>query len=134
VCSPQSMKVTFLCSTISNEQAHLPSGVAHQLLHVVLGCIIRKRAMQDGKCGCGIRPGSERSVDISRTVACRLEHYAAARGCDGVEAGADWPESKRNATILKRGVLIHALYGHYPNKRNLKSRLGCEASVTYNIL
>ena len=42
-------------------------------------------------------------------------------------------KSKRNATILKRGVLIHALYDPYPNKRNL-SRLGSEASVTYNIL
>jgi hypothetical protein len=40
---------------------------------------------------------------------------------------------KRNATILERGVLIHALYGHYPNKRNFM-RLGSEASVTYNIL
>ena len=40
---------------------------------------------------------------------------------------------KRNVTILKRGVLIHALYGPYPNKRNL-SRLESEASVTYDIL
>ena len=40
---------------------------------------------------------------------------------------------KRNATILKRGVLIHALYGPYPNKRNL-SPLESEASVTYDIL
>ena len=30
---------------------------------------------------------------------------------------------KRNVTILKRGVLIHALYGHYLNKRNFV-RLG----------
>ena len=42
-------------------------------------------------------------------------------------------KSKRNATILKRGVLIHALYGHYPNKHNFM-RLGSEASVIYNIL
>ena len=42
-------------------------------------------------------------------------------------------KSKRNATILKRGVLMHALYGHYQNKRNL-SRLESEASVTYDIL
>ena len=35
--------------------------------------------------------------------------------------------------VLKRGVLIHALYGPYPNKRNL-SRLESEASVTYDIL
>ena len=40
---------------------------------------------------------------------------------------------KRNVTILKRGVLIHALYGHYLNKRNFV-RLGSEASVTHNIL
>ena len=40
---------------------------------------------------------------------------------------------KCNVTILKRGVLIHALYGPYPNKRNL-SRLESEASVTYDIL
>jgi hypothetical protein len=32
---------------------------------------------------------------------------------------------KRNATILKRGVLIHALYGHHPHKRNFM-RLGSE--------
>ena len=42
-------------------------------------------------------------------------------------------KSKCNATILKRGVPMHALYGHYPNKRNFM-RLGSEASVTYNIL
>ena len=42
-------------------------------------------------------------------------------------------KSKCNATILKRGVPIHASYGHYPNKRNFM-RLGSEASVTYNIL
>ena len=42
-------------------------------------------------------------------------------------------KSKCNATILKRGVPIHASYGHYPNKRNFM-QLGSEASVTYNIL
>ena len=42
-------------------------------------------------------------------------------------------KSKCNATILKRGVPIHASYGHYPNKRNFML-LGSEASVTYNIL
>ena len=40
---------------------------------------------------------------------------------------------KHNATILKRGVPIHASYGHYPNKRNFM-RLESEASDTYNIL